>query len=118
MFQKNDDLFRDSAIQEKERRLLYPKIRMNTFITQPSRTLPIKTTVAAFFMLICGTLFLIFGTYVYVADVRTDSDRGLAMLALGLLMFTPGSYATYVLYGAFRGWNGYDYSLIFSYDDD
>jgi hypothetical protein len=47
--------------------------------------MPIKTTIAAFFMLICGSLFLIFGTYVYVADVRTGSDRGLAMLALGIL---------------------------------
>lgn len=31
--------------------------------------------------------------------------------------FIPGSYASYQLYGSFKGWKGYDYSQIPSYDD-
>jgi hypothetical protein len=31
--------------------------------------------------------------------------------------FIPGSYATVQLYGSWKGWKGYDYSQIPSYDD-
>ena len=44
-------------------------------------------------------------------------DRGLSMIVLGSLMFIPGSYASLVLYGSWRGWHGYEYSMIPSYDD-
>lgn len=42
-------------------------------------------------------------------------------MKLGLMMcvaaFIPGSYATCQLYGSWKGWKGYDYSQIPSYDD-
>ena len=66
-------------------------------------------------------------------------DRGLAMIILGCIsinftsnnlnsshltdsapnsaVFIPGSYASTVLFGAWRGWPGYEYSMIPSYDD-
>ena len=31
--------------------------------------------------------------------------------------FLPGSYASWNLYGAYKGWVGYDYSQVPSYDD-
>ena len=97
------------------------------------------------------------GSYIYITGLREASDRGLAMVLLGFLMFTPGryiqhdndddrhtnhpshhspiptnrpvilhanqcthhlippsinSYATFVLYGAWNGWNGYDYNQV------
>jgi hypothetical protein len=80
--------------------------------------LPPKTTVAAAFMFIAGSVFLVAGLYIYFMNLRAGSDRGLAMVLLGLLMFTPGSYASFVLYGAYHGWAGYDYNQIPSYDED
>ena len=79
---------------------------------------PPWTTAAALFMLIAGSSFLTTGLYIYFSNLRVGSDRGLAMVLLGFLMFTPGSYASFVLYGAYHGWTGYDYSQIPSYDDE
>ena len=81
-------------------------------------TLPPKTTVAAVFMLVTGSSFLAAGLYIYFMNLRAGSDRGLAMVLLGFLMFTPGSYASLVLYGAWHGWPGYDVNQIPSYDED
>ena len=39
------------------------------------------------------------------------------LLILGGITFLPGSYASWNLYGAYKGWVGYDYSHIPSYDD-
>ena len=39
------------------------------------------------------------------------------IVSVVILAFIPGSYATCQLYGAFKGWKGYDYSQIPSYDD-
>jgi len=32
-------------------------------------------------------------------------------------VFIPGSYATVVIFGAWRGWQGYEYNMLPSYDD-
>ena len=82
------------------------------------RNLPPKTTLCAGFMLIVGTVFLITGTAIFLSENRKVGDRGFSMILLGGLMFIPGSYASTVLYGAYRGWDGYDYSQIPSYDED
>jgi hypothetical protein len=34
------------------------------------------------------------------------------------LVFLPGSYASFTLYGAWRRWPGYDYGQIPSYDNE
>jgi hypothetical protein len=95
--------------------LLQRKIRISSARRLPP---PPWTTAAAVFMLIAGTAFLTTGLYIYFSNLRVGSDRGLAMVLLGFLMFTPGSYASFVLYGAYSGWTGYDYSQIPSYDDE
>ena len=33
------------------------------------------------------------------------------------LVFLPGSYACTIIYGTWRGWPGYDYNMIPSYDE-
>jgi hypothetical protein len=130
----------DYSIPQSSRRLLDKRIRISSAVRPP----PPKTTVAALFMLVAGSIFLCSGLYIYFADLRAKSDRGLAMVVLGLLskhtlryplkppdiylspicpilfhtVFTPGSYASFILWGAYRGWPGYDYSQIPSYDDD
>lgn len=40
-----------------------------------------------------------------------------ALLCAPHTAFIPGSYASVQLYGSYKGWKGYDYSQIPSYDD-
>ena len=46
-----------------------------------------------------------------------DRERGLSLIILGSITFLPGSYASYMLYGAYKRWRGFDYSQVPSYDD-
>jgi hypothetical protein len=47
----------------------------------------------------------------------TEFDRAVAMIVVGALAFVPGSYAVWNLVGAARGWRGYSYDHLPSYDD-
>ena len=58
------------------RRLLYPRIRVQV-LPATANMPPPKTTLAALFMLVGGTTFLLSGIYVYFADMLAGSDRGL-----------------------------------------
>ena len=64
--------------------LLQPRIRLKSppFATNMP---PPKTTFVALFLLTVGFGFLLSGIFVYFADLRAESDRGLAMAFLGLL---------------------------------
>lgn len=46
--------------------------------------------------------------------VLTRSPHSPAVLPA---VFIPGSYASYILYGAFREWHGFAYDQVPSYDD-
>lgn len=82
------------------------------------RSLPPKTTISSLIMLTLGLIFLVCGLNVYLNGRKSSSSRGLSMIGLGCLLFTPGSYAVLVLYGSWKGWRGYSYSQIPSYDDE
>ena len=58
-------------------------------------------------------VMLVFG----VRSLREDYDRAVAMIVLGSLTFIPGSYSTYILYGAWRKWPHYRWDSVPSYDD-
>ena len=94
-------------------------LRYRARLPQVRPSLPPKTTLAAIVMLVLGSTFLLIGTSYYWAHFRDmDGDKGLAMIVLGALMFIPGSYASVVLFGAWRGWRGYQYSQVPSYDEE
>ncbi|KAM3568392.1 hypothetical protein VYU27_009484 [Nannochloropsis oceanica] len=78
---------------------------------------PPKTTLAAVLMLVVGTILLCIGLSVRWHTDPKEKERGLAMIILGSLLFIPGSYASFQLYGAWAGWPGYSYAYIPSYDD-
>ncbi len=46
-----------------------------------------------------------------------NDDRGFTLMILGGVMFLPGSYASFILFGAWLGWRGFDYNMVPSYDD-
>ncbi|TYZ52040.1 hypothetical protein PybrP1_004834 [[Pythium] brassicae (nom. inval.)] len=74
---------------------------------------PVRTGMAA------ASLFALGSVLIFVSTrIGLDGEhRGLSFLILGLIAFIPGSYASYQLYGSYKGWKGYDYSQIPSYDD-
>ena len=78
---------------------------------------PPRTTFAAIIMLVLGTVFLSIGLSIYLGSTLSAADRGLSLIVLGSIMFIPGSYASMIIFGTWRGWHGYDYSQIPSYDD-
>eukprot|EP01031_Cornospumella_fuschlensis_P024428 gene24428-29527_t len=105
------------------------------------KQLPIKTTIAAIVMLIAGIVLISVGLSILLSSwLSHGKDRGVLLVVLGgiskstilyrfdpsmpnlrnycKIVFLPGSYASIVLYGSYRGWTGYDYSLIPSYDDE
>lgn len=73
----------------------------------------IKTVTAALSLFAIGSIMIWLG----VNSLPVDHDRGVAMLVLGSLTFIPGSYASFVLLGAWCRWDGYRYSDLPSYDD-
>jgi len=79
---------------------------------------PPKTTLAAVIMLILGTIFLVL-TVETILSPRRENHHGRAVgyLVLGCILFIPGSYSSFVLYGAWAGWRDFDYSMVPSYDE-
>eukprot|EP01035_Chromulina_nebulosa_P020703 gene20703-26840_t len=79
---------------------------------------PPKTTLAAIIMLLVGSIFLSLGLIFLFVSHLNQRSKSFAFIILGGLMFTPGSYACFIIYGSWKGWPGFDYSLIPSYDDE
>ena len=77
---------------------------------------PPKTTAAALTFLILGTYFLLQGLYDYHIKMHAW-DRTGGLVLLGTIMFIPGWYSSYVLFGAYHRWRGFDYSHVPSWDD-
>lgn len=77
---------------------------------------PFKTSLAALSLLIIGFFFLVLSVVSYF-DASYQHEHTLGYLGLGLVMFIPGSYSSYILYGSWMGWRDFDYSMVPSYDE-
>mmetsp|Transcript_10465 Transcript_10465/g.14464 ORF Transcript_10465/g.14464 Transcript_10465/m.14464 type:complete len:106 (+) Transcript_10465:51-368(+) len=79
---------------------------------------PPKTALAALFLLILGSilLFIGFAEGWYEHPNRTKGAR-FPLFMLGAMTFLPGSFATFMLFAAFRRWPGYYYEQVPSWDD-
>lgn len=73
----------------------------------------IKTVTAAILLFTVGSIMLWLG----IKNLNVDKDRAVGMIVVGSLAFLPGSYATFILIGAWCRWDGYRYSDLPSYDD-
>jgi len=82
---------------------------------------PIRTSIAAVVLLLLGSAFMTLG----IVDMFYRINYGIGMgqlektwgfLGLGLIMFIPGSWSTYTLWGAWNRWRGFDYSQVPSWD--
>ena len=97
-------------------------LRNRARVSRPSRQqLPPRTTLWVLALLIFGSVFLILGVSEYTTSIFQmggDTSVGLSMIVLGALMFVPGSYGSFIIYGAYRGWTGDSYNQIPNYDED
>jgi hypothetical protein len=84
--------------------------------------LPPRTTIWVLCMFSLGTTLILLGLGQYYdswfGKEGKDGSIGLSMIGLGSMMFIPGSYATYILYGAWNRWDGFTYNLIPDYGDN
>ena len=55
--------------------------------------------------------------YYGVGALHDDFERGVSMCTVGSIAFIPGSYATAILFGAWRRWPGYSFESLPSYDE-
>ena len=85
--------------------------------TQKKTPPPPKTTMAAIIMIVLGLILLFIGIGLRFETSPKEKERGFCFIVLGLITFVPGSYAGVNLYGAYQGWQGFDYNSIPSYDD-
>jgi hypothetical protein len=73
---------------------------------------------AAAFLFAAGSVMIYYGQLELRFGEHAEwFDRAVSMLAVGSLAFVPGSYAVVNLYGTWRGWEGYSYDAIPSYDE-
>mmetsp|Transcript_6221 Transcript_6221/g.7716 ORF Transcript_6221/g.7716 Transcript_6221/m.7716 type:complete len:97 (-) Transcript_6221:333-623(-) len=79
-----------------------------------ARPPPPKTTVAAGLMLVGGTALLLLGAFIGILE---DAHKGMSLMILGVILVLPGSYASYILYGAYKRWPDFHYHQVPSYDE-
>ena len=78
---------------------------------------PFYTSIAAVIMLSLDSVFLGLGISSIWISKGNDLGKNLSVIFLGSLLFIPGSYSSFVLYGSWLGWNGFSYDQVPSYDD-
>ncbi|KAB7505450.1 Transmembrane protein [Armadillidium nasatum] len=82
-------------------------------------SIPWKPIIYAFILFFLGTLLITFSGLILVGHVDEKySDRMWPFLILGMLMFIPGAYHSYIAFYALRGYQGFDLADIPSYGDD
>lgn len=81
----------------------------------PEFRYPWRTITAAALLLLTGVVMLCVGLSVFYSG---DRDAGTTMLAISGITIVPGTYASFMLYGAWSEWPGYDWDALPSYDED
>lgn len=87
------------------------------FKSGPKR-IPWKAIGYAMLLFAAGTLLLVVGSLLVTGYLDEKyADRTWPVIILGALMFIPGAYHSYVAYYAFKGYEGYSFDDIPTYDD-
>eukprot|EP00475_Leptophrys_vorax_P017378 TRINITY_DN24039_c0_g1_i1.p1 TRINITY_DN24039_c0_g1~~TRINITY_DN24039_c0_g1_i1.p1 ORF type:complete len:111 (+),score=20.54 TRINITY_DN24039_c0_g1_i1:92-424(+) len=86
----------------------------NTPLKVQRKPPPVKTTLAAVFLLIVGIVFSFSGLGVFFSKGFAESLPFFLIAGIGLI---PGAYHTTILLRAYLGHPGFDYSMVPSYDD-
>lgn len=82
------------------------------------KRIPWKAIGYALLLFAAGTLLLVMGSLLVTGYFDEKyADRTWPVIILGALMFIPGAYHSYVAYYAFKGYEGYSFDDIPSYED-
>eukprot|EP01139_Manchomonas_bermudensis_P016995 Amastigsp_a515415_44.p1 type:complete len:166 gc:universal Amastigsp_a515415_44:515-18(-) len=82
------------------------------YMQEPNKP-PLKAIGMAALMLLVGSILITIGALLITGAIPTFYwRRGYSLIILGVLPFIPGAYYSYMAYGAWRGYAGYDYGLI------
>ncbi|KAK3879464.1 hypothetical protein Pcinc_015971 [Petrolisthes cinctipes] len=82
------------------------------------KSIPWRAISYALLLFAAGTLLLVVGSLLVTGYLEEKyADRTWPVIILGLLMFIPGAYHSYLAYYAFQGYEGYSFDDIPSYDD-
>lgn len=82
------------------------------------KRIPWKAIGYALVLFAAGTLLLVMGSLLVTGYFDEKyADRTWPVIILGALMFIPGAYHSYVAYYAFKGYEGYSFDDIPSYED-
>ena len=77
--------------------------------------IPWRTIVVAFIFLIVGTILLYFG----IQELMTEgSSEAWEKIVLGLVLFIPGSFHSFLAVQALRGAPGYDYEHLTTFESE
>eukprot|EP01134_Creolimax_fragrantissima_P001873 CFRG1873T1 len=80
---------------------------------KPTQSIPFRAIGLAAALFISGFLLIVLGFMILTGYVDTkDSDRGIPLLFLGILIFIPGFYHVRIAYYAYKGYRGYSYQDI------
>ena len=84
----------------------------------PAAAIPWKSVCLAAILFVFGTALLVIGSLLVTGHIDEQySDRTWPLIILGALMFIPGAYHSYICYYAFKGYEGYTFDSIPSFDD-
>ncbi|KAF9359937.1 hypothetical protein BGX26_010982 [Mortierella sp. AD094] len=89
------------------------------FVVPSSNSIPWKSILLAFTLLIIGIVGLTIGSLLKVGVLDSPEwlDKGTPLLIIGSICFIPGAYHVVLAYYAYKEYDGYSFSLIPDLDD-
>lgn len=81
---------------------------------ESKKKIPLKTCFASISLNAIGIILFTLSLDFFIE--HKNHAGSLPMLILSILVFTPGIYSAILLYGAIRGWSGYNLESIPSYE--
>lgn len=79
---------------------------------------PVKAIVLAVFLFVVGSVMIVLGSLMLAGVIGVDfGDRAVPLLVIGTVCFLPGFYNLGIVYLAWRGYHGYSYADIPTYND-
>ncbi|CAD5110824.1 unnamed protein product [Dimorphilus gyrociliatus] len=83
------------------------------FEQQIKRPIPYRAILLAVALFTCGTFFLVIGGMLVGGLIAEEyKDRTWPVLFLGAIMFIPGAYHVRLAYLAYKGYDGYSFDDI------
>eukprot|EP00455_Lapot_gusevi_P030733 TRINITY_DN330_c0_g1_i4.p1 TRINITY_DN330_c0_g1~~TRINITY_DN330_c0_g1_i4.p1 ORF type:complete len:118 (-),score=40.35 TRINITY_DN330_c0_g1_i4:263-586(-) len=101
-------------LDDLRQRRFDPASSLHQKVMGTTKPLPRRALALALFLLLVGVVFTISGLAVFLTQGLSESIPFWTLGGIGLI---PGLYHTIIIYRAWRGYQGYTYDLVPSYQD-